>query len=353
MREKEIKILWGRSGNRCAICKLELTPDGDKETLGEMAHIIARSEDGPRGTSELTTEERDKYKNLILLCPTRHSEIDKNHNDWSVNKLLKIKTEHEAWVSEQLNTGNINIAKIDNAEFLESRINTWQELSREHVAIVMSLTPLRITGDYIDTMDKDVQKLLDEAHLQLKNPEKKVNSYHTRPSEHGLLNENFPDIPKRFGHSIHIFRSGHCEYFRELGHDIDRVTQISNEKNANIKGAKHVIHYLRLVEVIDAGIYWLHNLWNNTLPFEYMDFRCTVINSKNTTLYSYEDDWGGSVFGHPTKSDTLKYSDIITKEYDFEHLSLQVLQWLSNCYGLHLENKYYQSDEYARPTTIR
>jgi hypothetical protein len=42
MREKDIKILWGRSGNRCAICKLEPTPDGSRETLGEMAHTRLR-----------------------------------------------------------------------------------------------------------------------------------------------------------------------------------------------------------------------------------------------------------------------------------------------------------------------
>lgn len=120
MQNKDIKILWGRSGNRCAICKLELTPDGNKETLGEMAHIVAKSEDGPRGESELSSRERDKYNNLILLCPTHHTEIDKNHSDWSVDKLHRIKTEHESWVSEQLSTGNITVATIDNSEFIEN-----------------------------------------------------------------------------------------------------------------------------------------------------------------------------------------------------------------------------------------
>ena len=78
MRDKDIKILWGRSGNRCAICKIELTPDGDEYTLGEMAHIVARSSDGPRGSVEISDGEIDDYSNLILLCPTHHAEIDKN-----------------------------------------------------------------------------------------------------------------------------------------------------------------------------------------------------------------------------------------------------------------------------------
>lgn len=353
MREKEIKILWGRSGNRCAICKLELTPDGDKETLGEMAHIVAKSKDGPRGTSEQNSTQRDSYKNLILLCPTHHTDIDKNHQDWSVEKLLRIKSEHEAWVTEQLNTGNINISKVDNAKFLESRQSAWQELSRNHVAISISLTPLRISSDNINAMDSNIQDSLNEARFHVTHPTKRVNSYDTRPTEFGILNEKIHELPERTGHSFQIFHSGHCEYFRELGSDIDRVTEISKEKNAKTHGAKYVIHYLHIAEIIDAGITWLNILWDNVLPFEYMDFRVTVLNSKGTTLYSYEDGWGSSVFGHPTRSEKLEYSDIITKEDNFEALSFQVLQWLSNCYGLVLENKLDNKGKYARPDTIR
>ena len=72
MKERDLKILWGRSGNRCARCKLELTIGGDRETVGEMAHIVGKKMDGPRGNEDLPIEERDKYSNLILLCPTHH-----------------------------------------------------------------------------------------------------------------------------------------------------------------------------------------------------------------------------------------------------------------------------------------
>ncbi len=353
MREKEIKFLWGRSGNRCAICKLELTPDGNKETLGEMAHIVAKSEDGPRGDSSLKETDRDKYNNLILLCPTHHTEIDKNYKDWPVEKLTVTKSKHETWVAEQLSTGNISVDKIDNTEFLQDRMSAWNELSRNHIAIIMSLTPLKISGDQIDTMDNSVQTALENAHYRLKNPAQKVNAHHTRPSEFGLVNENFPDLPKRFGHSFHIFRSGHCEYFRELGHDSDRITEMALSRKANINGAEHVIHYFRLAEVIDAGLAWLEQLWVNILPYEYMDFKCTIMNAKNTTLFSYEDDWGDSVFGYPTKSEALIYSDIIYKEHDASLLSLNVLKWVSNCYGLVLQHKFDRSGEYTRPVTLR
>jgi len=353
MQEKEIKLLWGRSGNRCAICKLELTPDGDRETLGEMAHILARSTDGPRGDSTLTSDERNKYKNLILLCPTHHTEIDKNFKDWPAEKLRIIKEKHEAWVSEQLNTGNITIAKIDNAEFLHNRMSVWRDLSRDHVSIVLSLTPLRVSSGQIDTMDEHVRRALEEANFPGSNGMQIVNNYLTRPTEFGLVNEEFPDLPKRLGYSFHIFRSGHCEYSQELGYDIDEITKFIRSKGDDVKGAKYVIRYTYIAEVIDAGFKWLEQLWKSILPYGYMDFQCTILNTKDTTLYSYEGDCKRLVFGHRTKSESLIYKDILSKEHDASLQPLAVLRWLSNCYGLVLHRMLDDAGQYARPVCMR
>lgn len=347
MREKEIKILWGRSGNRCAICKLELTPEGDKETLGEMAHIVARSNEGPRGDSPLTILDRDKYKNLILVCPTHHSDIDKNYIDWSVDKLHRIKTEHEAWVSKQLSTGNISIAKIDNTDFLQRRFAAWSELSRDHISIVVSLTPLRISGDQIDTMEQTTQHALEKKHKQ------HINSYHTRPSEFGIVNEKFPDLPKRSGHSYHIFKSGHCEYLQELGYGVDRITEYVRARGDDINGAQYVLRYTDIAEAVENGLTWLEWLWRDILPFEYLDFQCTILNSKNTTMFSYEDDWGEGTYGHPTRSDQLLYKEILPKDHDASLLELEVLKWIANCYGLVLVSKLDGNGKYRRPTTMR
>lgn len=353
MLEKEIKILWGRSGNRCAICKLELTPDGEKETLGEMAHIVARSADGPRGDSSLSSNDRDKYGNLILLCPTHHAEIDKNFSDWPVAKLSEIKAKHEAWVSEQLNNGTISVTTIDNAEFLKERMSMWHELSRAHVAIVLSLTPLRVSDNQLDTMGQDIQKALEEATLPGNNPVQRVNTHHTRPSEFGLVNEKFYELPKRSGRSFHIFRSGHCEAFQELGHSIDRITEYTRSRGDDIQGAKYVIRYTSVAEVIDSGIAWLEKLWGKLLPFEYMDFRCTILNTRDTTLFSYEDDWQVGVFGHKTRSESLIYKDILSKEHDAFLLTFDVLKWVVNCYGLVLHSKLTRAGEYTRPVSLR
>ncbi|MGJ8678505.1 MAG: HNH endonuclease [Akkermansiaceae bacterium] len=104
--QKDIKLLWGRAGNRCSICQRELSLDSnaDKSShlVGEQAHIIGEKDSAARGDSYLDLNERNTYHNLILLCPTHHVEIDKNVNDWSVERLYQQKSQHELWVNESL-----------------------------------------------------------------------------------------------------------------------------------------------------------------------------------------------------------------------------------------------------------
>jgi hypothetical protein len=64
MSVKTTKMLWGgRAANRCAICRMELvmeaTETDDASVVGEACHIVAQSEEGPRGNSELTRQQRD------------------------------------------------------------------------------------------------------------------------------------------------------------------------------------------------------------------------------------------------------------------------------------------------------
>lgn len=102
------KMLWGRAAARCSMpdCKLTLVLDeteaDDPALIGEMAHMVAESEDGPRGQSPLKTDERDHYSNLILLCRNHHREIDAQPDTWSVPRLREIKAHHETWVKASL-----------------------------------------------------------------------------------------------------------------------------------------------------------------------------------------------------------------------------------------------------------
>ena len=106
MTAKTTKMLWGRAANRCAICRMELVMDAtetdDLSVVGEACHIVAQSENGPRGSSEMTREQRDLYGNLLLLCNVYHKVIDDQPGEYTVERLREIKTTHEAWVRSNL-----------------------------------------------------------------------------------------------------------------------------------------------------------------------------------------------------------------------------------------------------------
>lgn len=108
MKERDIKLLWGRAGGTCAFegCRRKLTEDPTAATnalpLGEHAHIVGEKVDGPRGQSVLNDEARDGYTNRILLCPTHHTLIDKAPDDYPVERLHIMKRDHELWVEQRL-----------------------------------------------------------------------------------------------------------------------------------------------------------------------------------------------------------------------------------------------------------
>ncbi|MGG1555092.1 hypothetical protein [Paenibacillus ferrarius] len=105
---KDRKILWGKSGNRCAFpnCNTLLIKSVNEEddklfsVIGEECHIIAEEENGPRGKSNLSKDERNKYDNLILLCSPHHKIIDDHENIYSVEKLNAFKKNHERNISK-------------------------------------------------------------------------------------------------------------------------------------------------------------------------------------------------------------------------------------------------------------
>ena len=84
IQPKDQKILWAKSAGRCSMpeCREKLVLEASEKVpsknllIGENCHIVAKSEDGPRGNSILTKEERNRYPNLILLCSNHHIVID-------------------------------------------------------------------------------------------------------------------------------------------------------------------------------------------------------------------------------------------------------------------------------------
>ncbi len=126
--EKTRKMLWAKSGNRCAICKIELIKEQETDSnlnIGEECHIISSKSKGPRHKPNLN--DYDTFDNLILLCRNHHKEIDTLIDSFPEKILRYMKQNHENWVQKTLKKeldGNKNTEEIK----LLVRISSGKEL---------------------------------------------------------------------------------------------------------------------------------------------------------------------------------------------------------------------------------
>ncbi len=96
VQRKLLATSGGYCGNpACHRNLFDFFETGEITNVEEMAHIIGQKEKGPRGEDELPLSERDEFDNIILLCPTCHTTIDKNHKLYPKETIRKWKREHE------------------------------------------------------------------------------------------------------------------------------------------------------------------------------------------------------------------------------------------------------------------
>ncbi len=93
------RILWASSGGYCQnpSCNTDLFAffeSGDITSIEELAHIIGFSTNAARGKSKLSKGQRNSFDNIILLCPTCHTLIDKAKKHYSVSILGRWKRDH-------------------------------------------------------------------------------------------------------------------------------------------------------------------------------------------------------------------------------------------------------------------
>lgn len=105
---RTLKLLWGRSAGRCAMpeCREQVFVDATDYdpivTIGDIAHVAASSDGGPRAESGMTQKQRDDYSNLIVLCKNCHTKIDGQKVSYPKERILDIKQRHEEWVRKSL-----------------------------------------------------------------------------------------------------------------------------------------------------------------------------------------------------------------------------------------------------------
>lgn len=113
--DKTLKILWGKSGGKCAFpgCNKDLIGDQDN-IQGQICHIVAKKENGPRGMADYDGD-LDDEGNLILFCAEHHKLVDDFPNQYTVELLRQYKKNHEDDVKNRMNIGQpwkVNFSQI-------------------------------------------------------------------------------------------------------------------------------------------------------------------------------------------------------------------------------------------------
>ncbi len=97
--------LFADSGGFCqnpsCLSELFKNIDGDIIHIAEVAHVISAGDMGPRADARLTPEQRAKYENLLLLCPTCHEIIDKAESSYPEQMLQEWKHSHKERIKSQ------------------------------------------------------------------------------------------------------------------------------------------------------------------------------------------------------------------------------------------------------------
>jgi hypothetical protein len=101
--------------------------------IAELAHVFAANDDGPRAPGELSAAERGAFENLIVLCSSCHTEIDKAESDYPPALLQEWKARHQVALQEAFG-----------AQKYASRIEVRKAIERllaENRALFVALNP--------------------------------------------------------------------------------------------------------------------------------------------------------------------------------------------------------------------
>jgi hypothetical protein len=131
IKVKTRKILWSKSGNRCALCKCQLVEKLQNHSsdfiVGEECHIISSKSAGPRG-SIIKLDDHDIYENLILLCSNHHKLIDEFPETYTHEVLMILKNNHEHWITKAIDKDLEELNRtINNVEYLD-KISSWSQI---------------------------------------------------------------------------------------------------------------------------------------------------------------------------------------------------------------------------------
>jgi hypothetical protein len=318
---------------------------GKAALLGEMAHIVAQSEGGPRGNYSLPLSERDGYENLILLCPNDHARIDNNVEEWPVDRIRAEKLKHERWAQELLDNGSALPIEIDSSQFREERTREWE--AEQGSWMYVSLTPLEVAEDTIDPLDDSLRRSLIESRLPRYLQSSlgvRPNPYTVEPNAHGLVAEDFSQVSDGVGYRIEVFSNGHIEYAVCLSALIDWYTRDASSERTLMRsdglngtrkiGCTRVLGYSDWADTLIAQLGVLCALWEH-LPFNDMVLTTTMFHAQGTCLLLGDQPFY-YLPGRAAEQSVLTYSVVMPRGSTREDLTKVVLRRFVNFLGMTL-----------------
>lgn len=236
MKRKDISIndkrllSWLYSDGTCCMCHQGIGFFEQDNFIGEFAHIEDLRPFTSRYNEKKKLEERNELKNIILLCPTCHTTIDKNSDEYSTEKLLDIKNEYEKNIQLSRECANPKFynefdiickelekmviereieEKYENIK-IENKIKR-NDLSSISYAINNAIKYVPIYKDYINTKANVEQVDIRQRILQLYvNECKDINKSNVDRFNHMISNIVGKDMSKSFSAMIIV-----CNYFEE------------------------------------------------------------------------------------------------------------------------------------------
>lgn len=154
--QKTIKALFAVSGNRCAFgdpeCGETLVDEPSGVVTGEVCHIRAESEGGPRYDSTQREKDRNGAKNLVLMCPRHHKIIDADERAYTVEVLCGWKQKHESSYRERAVAGPKLTEQMIRA-IIEPLVAFLSELETPEQRRPRSKTELHLLNPYSQATD--------------------------------------------------------------------------------------------------------------------------------------------------------------------------------------------------------
>ena len=101
-----LKSVFAHSGNMCAFpgCN-QLLMFSEDFNISNVCHISGLNVGSARYNSSLSDDFLNSEKNLILLCPTHHSIVDKDEKRFTVDVLVNMKKSWEEYVQKTISIG--------------------------------------------------------------------------------------------------------------------------------------------------------------------------------------------------------------------------------------------------------